>query len=261
MLGQPMPASQAQTWPPGPSHPRLAQGELEVWWADLATASDEVLRSLSADERRRSDRFPHPQDGLLWARSRGVLRALLSRYENVEAAAIALAADANGKPALARPGRDRHVGFNLSHSGPLALYAFSRAGPVGIDVQTAPVRAIDHAAIAARLLGSREGRRLSELDPAPREREFLRVWSRTEAALKCRGSGLDDVADHRADSPEGAADAGLWVAQLDLGIGAAGAVALEHAPREQRYWSWSTASEATRGADGASDAGHHRGRW
>jgi 4'-phosphopantetheinyl transferase len=240
MLGQPMPACQAQSWPPGPSHPRLAQGELEVWRADLATASDEVLRNLSADERRRSDRFPHPQDGLLWARSRGVLRALLSRYANVEAATIALAAEGNGKPALATPERDRHVAFNLSHSGPLALYAFSRAGPVGVDAQRAPVRAIDHAAIAARLLGSREGRRLSELDPAEREREFLLVWSRTEAALKCRGSGLGDVADVRADNPYGeAADAGLWVAQLDLEIGAAGAVALEHAPRDQRYWWWS----------------------
>ena len=114
MLGQPMPACQAQTWPQGPSHPRLAQGELEVWRADLATASDEVLTSLSADERRRSDRFPNTQDGLLWARSRGVLRALLSRYENVEAAAIGLAAEGNGKPALATPERDRHIGFNLT---------------------------------------------------------------------------------------------------------------------------------------------------
>jgi 4'-phosphopantetheinyl transferase len=260
MLGEPMPACRVQTWPPGPARPRLAQGELEVWRADLATASDEVLRSLSAEERRRSERFPHPRDGLLWARSRGLLRALLSRYENVEAPDIVLAADANGKPVLATPGRDRHVGFNLSHSGPLALYAFSRAGPVGIDVQTASARAIDHAAIAARLLGSREGRRLSELDPAEREREFLRVWSRTEATLKCRGCGLGDFADVRAEDPADPADAGLWVAQLDLEIGAAGAVALEHAPRARRYWSWSAAGEATRGADGAGDAGHHRGR-
>jgi 4'-phosphopantetheinyl transferase len=261
MLGRPMPACQAQAWPPGPFHPRLAQGELEVWWADLATASDELLRSLSADERRRRDCFPHPQDGLLWARSRGVLRALLSRYENVEAAAIALAADGNGKPALATPERDRRVSFNLSHSGPLALYAFSRAGLVGIDVQTAPVRVIDHAAIAARLLGSQEGRRLSKLDPAGREREFLRVWSRTEAALKCRGTGLGALENVRARNPDGDGnDAGLWVAELDLEIGAAGAVALEHAPREQRYWSWSTAGESTRGVDGAGDAGHHRGR-
>jgi 4'-phosphopantetheinyl transferase len=240
MLGQPMPACQAQTWPQGPSHPRLAQGELEIWWADLATASDEVLTSLSADERRRSDRFPNTQDGLLWARSRGVLRALLSRYEKVEPATVVLRLGRNGKPALATPERDPHVAFNLSHSGPLALYAFSRAGPVGVDAQRAPVRAIDHAAIAARLLGAWEGRRLSQLDPAERQREFLRMWSRTEAALKCRGSGLGDVADVLADHPYGeAADAGLWVAQLELGIGAAGAVALEHAPREQRYWSWS----------------------
>jgi 4'-phosphopantetheinyl transferase len=168
-----------------------------------------------------------------------VLRTLLGKYEHVEPATIGFGAEENGKPTLAIPRQDAHVSFNLSHSGPLALYAFTTAGAVGVDVQTVPARPIDHVAIAARLLGSREGHRLSELAPAEREREFLRLWARREATLKCRGGGIGGGADPRvSDAAEDAASAGLWVAELEMGIGAEGAVALEHHPREVRCWSY-----------------------
>jgi 4'-phosphopantetheinyl transferase len=184
-----------------------------------------------------------------------VLRALLGKYEHVEPAAMRLDAEEAGKPTLTIPQRDASVSFNLSHSGPLALYAFTEAGAVGVDVQTVPARPIDHAAIAARLLGSREGRRLSELTPTEREREFLRAWARHEATVKCHGSGISGGADARtSDATEGVARARLWVAELDVGAGAAGAVALEQEPLEMRCWSYGATSGASDGAgDGAGD--------
>ena len=53
----------------------------------------------------------------------------------------------------------------MSHSGRLALYAFSDAGAVGVDVEVAR-RPIDELAIAARTLGATEAQRLEALDPA-----------------------------------------------------------------------------------------------
>jgi 4'-phosphopantetheinyl transferase len=254
-----MAARQLRTWPAGPADPRLAPGELEVWRADLRTASDEVLACLSVAERRRSARFPRTPDGELWARSRGVLRALLGSYQHVDPATIALAVEGNGKPTLTTPQRRAHLSFNVSHSGPLALYAFSRAGEVGVDVQTVPRRPIDHAAIAGRLFGSREGRRFSELVPEECEREFLRLWARHEAVLKCRGTGLGSGPGRRADArvsgaPDDAAAAGPWVAELKIGIGAAAAVALADDPRALRCWSWSAIGDASDGADDAASA-------
>ena len=62
------------------------------------------------------------------------------------------------------------------------------------------------------------------LDPAARTREFLRLWTRHEAGLKCTGTGIG-----RAGTPTEAEQP--WIGELDLGDGAAGAVALERAPR------------------------------
>jgi phosphopantetheinyl transferase len=47
------------------------------------------------------------------------------------------------------------------------------------------------AAICQRALGPAEALRLQDLHPAIREREFLRMWTRHEATLKCRGFSFD----------------------------------------------------------------------
>ena len=122
------------------------------------------------------------------------------------------------------------MSFNLSHSGQLALYAFTETGAVGVDVEVAR-RPIDEIAIAARTFGPAEARRLGGLDPAIREREFRRAWVRHEAELKCRGTGI------------GGPEAGLggrepWTAELEVGPRAAAAVAAEHPPRELCCWDW-----------------------
>lgn len=77
----------------------------------------------------------------------------------------------------------------MSHSGELALYAFSTAGAVGVDLETAR-RPIDEVAIAARLFREADAQRLQSLAPRARRREFLRLWTRYEAELKCRGLGI-----------------------------------------------------------------------
>src|SRR5439155_774082 len=157
---------------------RVAPGAVDVWRADLRTVRDEVLASLSKAERHRSARFLRPHDGLLWARARGLLRALLARYLDVEASSVEFRVDGHGKPTLARTMRSRRLSFNVSHSGTLALYAFTRAASVGIDVQSFRGRPIDEVAIARRAFGAAESARLRELEPPTRRREFLRLWVR-----------------------------------------------------------------------------------
>ncbi len=215
-----------------------------MWRADLTQADDSLAGLLTGEEHARAQRLLSERNRLLWARSRGLLRALLGRYLRESPRALRFVHDAHGKPRLSEPARGpgpggpttagAHAGlsFNLSHSGELALYAFCAGAPVGVDVETDD-RSIDEVAIAARVLGAHTAASLQAIaDPAARRRDFLRAWTRYEATLKCLGTGIG------AGSAE-ALERRVWVADLDPGAGAAGAVACEREPSELRCWEWS----------------------
>jgi 4'-phosphopantetheinyl transferase len=223
-------------WAPGPADPRLAPGELHVWRADLASVSEDALACLSPDERERAARILNARKAWLWARSRGVLRILLGRYLSADPTKLCFGAESNGKPALEQPAGALRLCFNVSHSGGLALYAFTQASAVGVDVQLA--RGMhDEVAVAARALGAGQTRRLASLPPAEREREFLRAWVRHEAVLKCRGT---EIGGPRTNASRGNGEP--WVTALDVNARAAAAIAVERRPRNVRCWAWTNTS-------------------
>jgi len=239
-------------WARVPREPRAAAGTIDVLRADLDGVADDMLELLSPQERARAERFAAERDRVLWTRARGLLRRLLGSYLGQEPGALRFGAGPHGKPALLgertppRAGHELPAGgsppvcFNVSHSGHLALYAFSPIGEVGVDVEL-PRRPRNELAIAARALGPQAARRLAQVDPAHRPHEFLRAWVRHEAAAKCTGvgigagSGPGATATERRDCDR---DRGLWLAELDVGPPAAAAVAAENRPRELRLWEW-----------------------
>jgi 4'-phosphopantetheinyl transferase len=231
-------------WAPGPLRPLLAEHAVHVWRADLSTVSEDLAELLCDDERARAERFASARDAERWRRSRGLLRALLGRYLQREPGSLRFTAGQHGKPALAgdvavsfaQPERkpaaafvEAQLHFNMSHSGQLALYAFSRAGAVGVDVEVWR-RPIDEVAVAARALGTATAERLRALEQPARRREFLAAWSRHEAQLKCLGVGIGGA--------EAGEDHGLWLVELEIGPDVAAAVAAEHPARELRRWDW-----------------------
>ena len=178
--------------PPAPSH---------VWRAELTAVSDAVAEALSDDERRRAVRIASER-----ARSR--LVPLTRRAAERCSAATCNAMPpqrvappvGDGKPELAGDAGERPpLFFNLSHSRELALYAFGVDAPVGVDVQLPREEragaTVDHVALARRAFGEHEAQRLSLVEPARREREFLRAWTRYEAELKRRGAGIGGLRD------------------------------------------------------------------
>ena len=219
-----------QGWTPAPALPHALEGDVEVWLANLADVPDELGALLDARERARAERLLNERHRLLWLRSRAVLRTLLARYLRLDPAVLELSLGEHGKPMLDTGGAVP-IQFNLSHSGEIALYAFSAARAVGIDVEVER-RAIDELGVAASVLGSAEAERLAALDPETRTREFLRAWVAHEAAVKCRGGGLGRPSG-------GSPGAELWTAELDVGPRAAAAVVVEGGPRELRLWEWS----------------------
>jgi len=240
----------APVWRPGPLDPQLGPGALHVWRVDLDVVGDGVAESLDDAERERAERIVSPRRSELWSRSRGALRTLLGRYLRVDPSAIELTVGKHGKPRLRASHRPAPA-FNLSHSASLALFAFVADGEVGVDLEVACAaheRGPDGArlSLARRRFGADAAQRLAQLDRAPREREFLRLWVRDEAERKWRGGGIG-AGDTAAADPlpagnratVGRSDAGPWVADLDFGPRASAALALGSRASELLRWEWS----------------------
>ncbi|HEY5343802.1 MAG TPA: 4'-phosphopantetheinyl transferase superfamily protein [Solirubrobacteraceae bacterium] len=211
---------------------RATESIVHVWRADLTKVEGGFEQLLHEDELVRAARIVPARKRVLWARSRGVLRALLGRYLERDPRELRFAFGPHGKPALLPDGQTPTAGlrFNLSHSGGLALVAVTAGREVGIDLEVAD-RRVDELAIAARVLGRAQAARLAELDPRTREREFMRAWVAHEAAIKCHGLGL-------ATQPGDSRRTGLWTAELDVGPASYAAVAVEDGPCELHSWDW-----------------------
>lgn len=240
-------AGVASSWQAGPACPRLTEGALHVWRADLEARENPLDGLLSRGERARAERMSGELQRRRWIRSRGLLRLLLAGYLQLDPRVLRFRTGARGKPALrADPSRSSEplrpaspgapaISFNLSHSGGSALFAFSAVGPVGVDLEVA--RHGSHTvALAARAFGPAEAGRLQALDPVTREREFLRAWVRHEAALKWRGGGLATVRTHGPERP-------AWIAELGVGPHAAAALATSQAPGTLSCWTWTARAE------------------
>jgi 4'-phosphopantetheinyl transferase len=214
---------------------RLHAGAVHIWAADLDAVDTQIEWLLDEQERERGARIVREPVRQRWMAARSVLRVLLGNYLDEHPSALRFAQEARGKPMLDLPGGSR-LRFNLSHSGPLAVYAVTEMCAVGVDVELVDRRmgAVgrpDESALAQRVLGSTTAERLRKLDPQAHRRDFLRAWVRHEAEGKRLGVGVRNTPnDARAGNSR------PWIAELELGDDAVGAVALAVAPVDFRVY-------------------------
>jgi 4'-phosphopantetheinyl transferase len=166
---------------------RLADA-VHVWRIPLATSAERrraLAMHLSESERARAMRLRFDHDRERYVVAHGALRALLSAYVARPPAAIRFLRGELGKPSIDAS----DLGFSFSRSGDLALCAIARGRAVGIDVEQR--RAASGLAELARLCFSPlEIATLERLPAARRADAFLAGWTRKEAYLKGRGTGL-----------------------------------------------------------------------
>jgi 4'-phosphopantetheinyl transferase len=149
---------------------------------------------LSDAERERAGRFAFRRDARRFIVARARLRQLLAARSGVPAESVALTYGAHGKPALADPGNDRGLRFNLSHRDELAVFAFSFGREVGIDIEA--LRELPDADdLAARFFSPREHEAYQALDRGERTVGFFNCWTRKEAFVKALGEGLSHPLD------------------------------------------------------------------
>jgi 4'-phosphopantetheinyl transferase len=239
-----------------PNWPRSRAGrEIHVWPVRL-DASECLIESfravLSPDEIDRVARFRVEHARRSYIATRLALRFLLARYLEEAPHAIRFRYGSKGKPELEVPAG---IHFNVSHSGGLAMLAFSWDGEIGVDVERIyPMQ--DMLDIAERFFSAEEAADLRSLPVAERVDAFFRCWTRKEAYVKAVGDGLFIPLDsfrvtlRRGEPAEfihfrnDAAAARRWtLMNLNVGTGYIAALAYSHRSRPIRLFSCFTPNQ------------------
>jgi 4'-phosphopantetheinyl transferase len=180
-------------WPAPPARLSLESEDVHVWRAELDQPVEilqALQRLLSPDESERAHRFHFRKHREHFIVARGVLRTLLGNYLRMEPSQLRFSYTAYGKPALAGIREEQPpLRFNLSHSGELALYGFTRGREIGLDLE---FRREDFASeqIAEHFFSAREVEMLRALPLQLKTEGFFNCWTRKEAYIKAVGLGL-----------------------------------------------------------------------
>jgi 4'-phosphopantetheinyl transferase len=193
-------------WRAPPAQLALGPIDVHVWRVPLiqpAASVAALARTLADDERGRAARFRFDRDRDAFIIARGTLRNLAGRYLDRPAGALGFGYLDKGKPYLTEPPGEA-LRFNVSHSGELALIAFSRGRELGVDIELR--RPLDDLLALARISFSpREYAALCALPPGDHTAAFFACWSRKEAFIKATGEGVSQLADFevslRPDEP------------------------------------------------------------
>jgi 4'-phosphopantetheinyl transferase len=245
-------------WPPAPCKPVLEGNAVQVWCASLEQDETSVaafFQTLSLDEKARAQRFYFARDQRHFVVGRGVLRDILSRYLDLPPQELLFSYGPKDKPSLApalvqASPKALALRFNLSHSGGLALYAFTDGREVGIDIER--LRPLDDAEhIARRFFSMHEVQVFCALPTHLRLEGFFNCWCRKESYIKATGDGLSMPLDrftvslipgesarflHVEGDP---AEAARWsLRELHPAPGYTAAVCVEGEGWELACWSW-----------------------
>jgi len=190
------PSKVAMLWPRCSHVGPLRAGEVHVWAAALDVPSDRRRRlaeTLSHEERQRAARFRSSEHCRRWIVGRGLLREILAEYLRVQPEEVCLSSEAHGKLVLAGP-PPPPISFSLTRSGGLAVFAISSDYEVGVDAEQ--LREFpEMRAMADRLFSRAERAALAAVSPEAYLPAFYRCWTRKEAYLKARGTGLLEPLD------------------------------------------------------------------
>ena len=179
---------------------RLGNDETHVWYARLDSLATDSSSLLSREEQDRAESYHFPRDRHNYILRHGIFRQLISLYSNMEPQQIQFEYNDTGKPSLANPYEEPNLFFNQSHSAGLAVYAFTRTGDVGIDVEHIHEVA-DISGIANAYFAPTESIALRILSGENKTKAFFNCWVRKEAVIKATGEGLSQSLDKIDVSP------------------------------------------------------------
>jgi 4'-phosphopantetheinyl transferase len=229
----------------------LPADEVQLWRVDLDAIRTEQPRwreLLSTDEAARAARFHFPHDRERFTASRALLRTILAAYLATDPKRLNFSYSKKEKPFLGRENPANDVRFNVSHSGGIALLAFTRQHEIGVDVEKVR-RDFDVEAIARRFFSPHEQEQLAAIPNEQKFEAFFRCWTRKESYIKATGEGLSlplrqfDVSiaaeDHDAllSTRPDPAEAALWsLREIPAGSGYLAALCVRSRTWQLKTW-------------------------
>ncbi|WP_032916886.1 4'-phosphopantetheinyl transferase superfamily protein [Streptomyces rimosus] len=164
---------------------------VRVWRIPLSAPPhviSELVALLDPEERERGERAALPEDRARFHIAHGAARLILGDSLGVPPELLRYTYGHWGKPALlGHPG----LGFNLSHSGGLALLAVAAQRVVGIDVEQLPHSADRAVRKAERWFPAEEAAYVrAGRDSGDAAARFAALWTRKEAWVKAAGGRM-----------------------------------------------------------------------
>ena len=184
--------STVQRWHEPPANLALSADEVHVWRASLNQPHltlQYLDGLLASEERERAARFHFERDRHHFIAARGLLRDILARYLKLPPESLQIKYSSYGKPFLADECGGEWLRFNVSHSGELALFAFSRGRELGIDIEKIR-KDLPHQQLASDFFSRQEVDALQALPAHLQQEAFFLCWTRKEAYIKGVGEGL-----------------------------------------------------------------------
>lgn len=166
----------------------LKENDLHIWQVSFLSnpALLELCKSvLSSEDLEKSKWLKFEKDQNKYLISQGVLRLLLADYININSSKILISRHNKGKPFAKN---DKSLFFNMSNSGNLCVYAFTRNSEVGIDIEEKR-SLLDLEDLIRKNLTKNE---IEYINKKPDEKinNFFRFWTMKEAYLKAIGEGM-----------------------------------------------------------------------
>ena len=175
---------------------QLEQGACHFWRVSLHPSQeilDACYNALSAREKSRLDFFEFANVKQNYLVSQGMMRILLANYLTIEPEDVQIGRHEKGKPLSLD---DPYLFFNNSNSGSYCVYAFSRMGEVGIDLEENS-QLSDLEELIEKNLTPKEKERIQK-NQDQKQTNFYRYWTLKEAYLKAIGEGMR-IEPHRLE--------------------------------------------------------------
>jgi 4'-phosphopantetheinyl transferase len=166
----------------------LHAGEIHLWTVSNNSSNqflEQCKFALTPSELERSTFFKFKAAQESYIISQGGLKLLLSSYLNIEPHQVKFGRHSKGKPYSMD---DPSLFFNISNSGNRVVYAFSRAGEVGIDLEL--IRPLPDLNELIEKNFSKKEREYIHKNADERLQRFFKFWTVKEAYLKAIGEGM-----------------------------------------------------------------------
>ena len=242
-------------WLNAPDHLTLSEDEVHIWRASLDLDEyfqSSFLKVLSPDEKYRAQKFRFAKDNRNFIAARGILRSLLGKYLKISPAEISFQYSKFGKPGIAD---NNSLQFNISHSQNIALFAFTKKFPVGVDVELVN-HDIEVKDIATKFFSANEVSNLLALPEKQQALGFFNCWTRKEAFIKAVGEGLSFPLNQFEVSLEPDKPAKLLATHWDANAVSkwalysmspapnfVGSVVIEGVVKQVNFWNWDNYSD------------------